>query len=270
MLIDSHAHVNFNAFRQDSEEVLKRSLAAGTWVINVGSQFSTSQRAIELAKKFKEGVYAAVGLHPIHLSGEVYESDEWEEISITPRQEEFVCQKYKELAQSKKVVAIGETGLDYYRMKNEELRIKNLQKEVLLQHLKLAQELNKPVIFHCRDAYDDLLPLIPQGTRGVVHCFSAGPEIAKKFLALGLYLGFTGIITFPKTIELQEAVKSVPLDRILIETDCPYLAPQPKRGKRNEPLYVQYVAEKIAELKNISFAEIAEIITKNSRKLFGL
>jgi len=257
MLIDTHAHVNFKDFKNDANEVIQRSLDNNVWMINVGSQYATSKRAVEMAEKYPEGVYAAIGLHPIH-SGE-----------------EFSYEKYKDLAKSKKVVAIGEIGLDY---KSEYVSFKERQKEVLIKQLDLAKELNLPVILHCRMAHDDLLEIIsnfqfPISKPGVIHCFTGSWVEAEKYLKMGFYLGFNGIIF---KLNLDEVIEKTSLDRILIETDCPYLTPLPavasaKAGPlRNEPLYVKYIAEKIAKLKNITLEEVAEATTKNAKKIFDI
>jgi len=246
MLIDTHAHVNFNAYKIDADEVIRGSLSNNTWIINVGSQYSSSKKAVELAGKFKEGVYAAVGLHPIH-SGDGFD-----------------YKKYKQLAQSPGVVAVGETGLDY---KKEYIIFKEKQKEIFLQQLKLGKELNLPTIFHCRMAHNDLIKILegePKLLRGVVHCFTGNWSQAEKYLNTGLYLGFNGIIF---KLNLNEVIKKTPLDKILIETDCPYLSP-PGTGERNEPIHVKHVAERIAEIKNIAFEEVVKTTTENAKKLF--
>ena len=275
MLIDTHAHLNFNGYKGDFEEVIKRTLENDVWMINVGSQYKTSKKAVEIAEKYEKGVYAAVGLHPIHLAEGIFKVkiDE-EETAFQTKNENFDYEKYKGLAQSKKVVAIGETGLDYYYRPKTKIRLeqfKNKQKEVFLQHLELVKELNLPIIFHCRMAHDDLIKILNtrykiQNTRprGVIHCFTGTWEQAGQYLEMGLYLGFNGIIF---KLNLDEIIKKTPLERILIETDCPYLTPPPMIG-RNEPFYVRYVAERIAKVKNLSFEEIAKITTENAKRLF--
>ena len=282
MVIDTHAHLNFNAYKTDLDEVIRRSLDNNIWMINVGSQYETSKKAVEIAEKYPEGVYAAVGLHPIHLSKGIFKTKiDKEEIEFQTKEEEFDYQKYKELAKSKKVVAIGETGLDYYyrpKTKKKLEEFKNKQKEVFLKHLELAQELNLPVIFHCRFAHDDLIKILADSQNsnkstgvdllpsGVMHCFTGSWEQAKEYLEMGFYLGFNGIIF---KLDLDEIIKKTPLDKILIETDCPYLTPPPMTG-RNEPIYVKYVAEKIAKIKNLSSEEIAKITSENAKQLFRI
>ena len=277
VLIDTHAHVNFNAFKDDADEVIGRSLAGGVQMINVGSQYSTSKRAVEMAEKYESGVYAAIGLHPIHLADGIFKTklDE-EEVIIPTKNEEFDSEKYKKLAKSSKVVAIGEIGLDYYyrpKTKTKLEEFKELQRTVLCKQLDLAKELNLPVIFHCRSAHNDLINEIRSRDeigspkiRGVIHCFTGTWEEAKKYLEMGFYLGFNGIIF---KLDLNDVIKKTPLERIVLETDCPYLTPKPMEG-RNEPLYVKYVAEKISELKNVSIEEISQATTQNARKLFRI
>ena len=289
MLIDTHAHVNFNAYKADADKVIQRALDNNIWMINVGSQFDTSQRAVNMVEQYKKGVYAAVALHPIHLGPPKFIDEEETGgplLKFTPhqkrfgagfktREEKFDSEKYRELARNPKVVAIGETGLDYYHLDLASPNIKELQKEVFRQHLELASELNKPVIFHCRKAYEDLLSELQATSyklQAVVHCFMGKWSQAEEFLRMGFYLGFDGPITYCR--DYDKVIKNTPLERILIETDCPYLTPEPIRqaqGKpRNEPLYVKYVAEKIAEIKEISFEKVAEQTTKNAKELFKI
>ncbi|OGZ33235.1 MAG: hypothetical protein A3I88_01280 [Candidatus Portnoybacteria bacterium RIFCSPLOWO2_12_FULL_39_9] len=287
MLIDTHAHINFNAYKDDGDEAIKRALDQGVWLINVGSQYDTSRRAIDYARKYPKGVYAAIGLHPHHL--EEMEIDEKEVgVKYKTRKEEFDFEKYWELAQEPKVVAIGEIGLDY-KSANSEQRTANSrekQKEVFKQQLELAQQSNLPIIFHCREAYEDLIEILENfksacvdcdfgcpgagigNLRGVIHCFCGDLKTAKRFLEMDIYLGFNGLITFSE--KYDQLIKETPLEKILLETDCPYLSPVPRRGKRNEPSYVKFVAEKIAEIKKISFDEVAEQTTKNAKELFGI
>ncbi len=271
-LIDTHAHLNFQAFRNDADEVIERTLQESVWMINAGTQFETSRRAVELAENYSDGVYAAVGLHPIHLFE--HRVDE-EETSFTARGEEFNSDSYKELVgRSVKVVAIGEFGLDYFRIPPDEKLevVKKVQAEVVKQHLLLAKTVDKPVMIHCRDAYDDLVGILKKhyDGPGEIHSFTGTWEQAKKFLELGYYIALNGIVTFDKTGRSEEVVKNLPLDRIILETDAPYLTPVPYRGKRNEPRYVKHVAEKIAEIKGLSVEEVEKTTTENARKLFRI
>jgi TatD DNase family protein len=270
MLIDTHSHLNFSAYKDDAGDVIKRTLEDGIWMINVGSQYSTSKRAVEIAERYEKGVYAAVGLHPIHLSGGIFKTKiDKEEVEFETREEEFDRGKYRELARSEKVVAVGEIGLDYWyrpKTKTKLEQFKRKQKEVFLSQMKLAGEIDLPVIFHCRLAHEDLIAALGDEEKGVVHCFSGSWQEAQKYLSKGLYLGFNGIIF---KLDLDEVIEKTPLDRILVETDCPYLTPPPKEG-RNEPLYVKYVAEKIAKIKKLSYQEITAATTQNAIKLFNL
>lgn len=274
MLVDTHAHLNFSAFKDDADEAVKRALKENIWVINVGSQYSTSERAVLMAEKYSQGVYAAVGIHPIHLSELIFKDkvDKDEEVEFHPSVEEFDEEKYLELAKSKKVVAVGEIGLDYFH--NSENKEK--QKEVFSVQIDMAQKLDLPIIIHCRKAHDDVIEILRnkkklfgEKLRGVVHCFSGRFAQAKIYTEeLGFYLGFNGIITFDRSYD--KVVREIELKYILIETDCPYLTPIPFRGKRNEPLYVEYVAEKIAEIGEISYDVVREETTLNARQLFSI
>lgn len=272
MIIDTHAHLNFNAYKDDVDEVVKKTLDSDIWMINVGSQQDTSKRAVEMAEKYPEGVYAAVGLHPIHLeTGLVKIKEDSDEIQFKTTEEDFNATIYKELAKSKKVVAIGEVGLDYYWRPKTKIRIeefKKKQKNILFRQLDLAKELDLPVIFHCRMAHDELIELLKDygKVNGVIHCFTGNQEQTEEYLKMGLHLGFNGIIF---KMDLDNVIKNCPLDRILLETDCPYLTPPPKEG-RNEPLYVKYVAEKISKIKNIKTEELNSITTQNAKKLFKI
>lgn len=250
LLIDTHAHVNFDDFKGDYKEVIKRALDEGIGIINVGAYGDASKRAVEIAEEYESGVYAAVGQHP-------------------GTKEEFDYDYFLKLAKNEKVVGIGECGLEYYHIKDASLWEK--QKEVFIKHLELAREVNKPIIIHCRDAHEDLLEILrleAELPSGVMHFFTGNLEQAKKYIELGFYISFSGVITFANAYD--EVVKNIPLEKILIETDCPFVAPVPHRGKRNEPAYVKHVAQKIAELRGWSFDEVAEQTTKNAKKLFRI
>jgi len=247
MLIDSHAHLNFNAFKDDLEKVIERCHKEDLYVTNVGSNYETSKKAVEIAEKNKN-MYAAIGLHPIHV-----------------KDEEFDSGKYRELAKSSKVVAIGEIGIDYFK---DYALFKDKQKEVLLKQLSLAEELNLPVIFHCRMAHEDLLEIIKErDVKGVIHCFTGRWKEAEQYLAKGLFLGINGIMF---KFDLKTVIKNVSLDNILVETDCPYLTPPSAGAERNEPIFVKYVVEEIAKIKKISFDEVASATVWNTRDLFGI
>jgi len=262
MLIDTHAHLNFKAFKNDLEEVVKRSLAENVWLINVGSKYETSKKAVEIAEKYKKGVFGAIGLHPIHAKDEVFDKEKYKKLAL------------RSFGEGGKVVAIGEIGLDYDR---EYGLFKEKQKEVFLEQLGLSKELELPVIFHCRKAHEDLLEILKNNQiHGVIHCFTGKWKQAKEYLDMGFYLGFNGIIY---KLDLNEVIKKTPLERILVETDCPYLTPPLARrspaekrdeGGRNEPIFVKYIAEEIAKIKNLDFQKVAEITAQNAKDLFRL
>ena len=281
MFIDTHSHLNFKAFDDDRGEVIKKALANETWLINASSNYKTSKLAVEIAQQYGAGVFASVGLHPINCVIDLSKADE-------DRLEELDIEKYRELAKMPKVVAIGEIGLDYWNEPKgkEKARIfKEKQKEVFLAQLNLAQELNLPVIFHCRKAHNDLIEIlkskplhdshdrentvmVSEGLlRGVVHCFTGSWEQAQSYLAMGLYLGFNGIIF---KMDLDEVIKKMPLDKILIETDCPFLVPAGINMERNEPANVKYVAQRIAETRGEVAEKIAQTTTQNAKNLFKI
>lgn len=283
MLVDVHSHVNFNAFKEDGHEVLKRALDDGVWINNVGSQISTSRRAVEIAEKYDTGVFATVGLHPMHLSTTRVDVNEADAHFVT-RAETFDRAAYEPLTQSKKTLAVGEIGLDYFHLEAPEISDKEAgkvkQKEVFRAQISLARDAGLPVMLHCRDskehpedAYWDMHDILKNEigwmkVPGMLHCFTSSERVARAFIDLGFYIGFTGIITFPNAKALQNVASALPLERILTETDCPYLTPAPHRGKRNEPAYVRFVAEKLAEIKNIPLAEVEKQTFANAHTVF--
>lgn len=283
MFIDTHCHVHFNAFKDDADEVIKRTLEKGVLMNLVGTQKDTSQHGVLTAEKY-EGTFASVGLHPEHLISTY--ADE-QETSFHQLEEEFDYEFYKKLAEHPKTIAIGECGLDLYRIP-ERMSIETvLQKQVPIFRAQyaLAQEIRLPMVIHVRDAYPEMLNILATElqhrkqtqVKGVIHCYVSNWENARQFLKLGLHLGFTGIITFSprKTnpqaqYDLWEVIEKCPLDRMLLETDSPYLAPGKYRGKRAEPWMVGEVVRKIAEIKKLSFEEVAERTTLNAKKLFSI
>lgn len=281
---DAHTHVQFKAFESDYEEVIGRALAAGVGMVNVGTQKTTSARAVELAQKH-ENLYAAVGLHPVHTSASFHDSDELgdtpEAKGFTSRGEEFDYGYYKELALNPKTVAIGECGLDYFRLDGDVQKLKENQKKAFLSQVKLAAEVGKPLMIHARpskgtdDTYEELLEILKNtGFLGKVifHFYAGSPEMAERLLAAPFgnetYFTFGGVITFVR--DYDKVVKLVPSERILSETDAPYVTPVPHRGKRNEPGFVIEVARKLADIKNIPEEEMREQILENVERVFGI
>jgi TatD DNase family protein len=254
MLIDTHAHLDFPELSKDLTAVLER--AAGNDVkeiITIGIDLESSRKAVKLAQSI-DNVFATVGIHPHDAF----------------RLDEGSRSKFLDLARQNRVLAIGEIGLDFYRDRQP----RAIQKECLRQQLEMACEVRLPGVFHIRDAYEDFLEIIPDYlprlAGGVLHCFSGDWAMAKRCLDLGFYLSVPGTVTFSKAATIQEVARRAPLDRLLIETDAPYLAPVPFRGKTNEPSYVVYTARKIAELRQCSFEEVARQTTRNAHQVFRM
>jgi len=277
MFFDTHAHLNFAAFVKDRDFIIRKCLKDNIWLINVGTNFFTSQKAVEIAQKYDEGVYAAVGLHPINLDTGLTKmrADKDEDDGDSPFEQEFDYEKYKKLAQSKRVVAIGEIGLDYYWKPKTKKRLEDFkfqQKNLFLAELRLAKELNLPMIIHCRMAHEDLLRILRKQSsiydskfKGVIHCFTGNWEQAKQYMELGFSIGFNGIIF---KLDLEQVIKKIPLDKILLETDCPYLSPPGCDEKKNDPFGVKIIAQEIAKIKKLSLEDVADQTTKNAQKLF--
>ena len=275
--IDIHAHTNFKAFDEDRKETIERALNAGVMVMNVGTQIDTSRKAVEMANEYAEGVYAIIGLHPIHTGASYHDVKELGEEgkAFTSRGEEFNADAYRELLKDPKVVAIGECGLDYYRCTEETIA---KQKEAFIGQIKLANEFKKPLMLHIRnnpedtthDAYLDSLELLKEHSevKGDVHFFAGDLEIAKAFVDFGFTISFTGVLTF--TRDYDEVVKAIPLEMIMTETDSPYITPVPYRGKRNEPMHVREVVKRIAEIKGLSEEETAKVLFANAKRVFGI
>lgn len=277
-LFDSHAHPHFAAYADDSDAVIRRALDAGIGMIAVGTKFETSRGAIASAERY-DNVWAAVGLHPIHLASGYYDPNE-DGGARTPAfqraAEVFDEQSWRALAlSSSKVVAIGETGLDYYRLEgttDEQEAAKRVQRDAFLAQARLAGELQKTVIVHCREAHDDVYQVLTSvrevfpHLRIVMHCFTGTPTEGERYLRLGCWLSFPGIVTFAK--DWDQFVAAVPKEQLLIETDCPYLTPVPFRGKRNEPLFVEHTAAHIANLRGETIGAFSQQIVENSRQAF--
>ena len=282
--IDIHAHTNFKAFDVDRDEVIRRALDNNTWIINIGTQFDTSKKAVEMTNDYKDGVYATIGLHPVHTGASYHDESELgsEGQEFTSRGEIFDKEKYRELVKLGKVVAIGECGLDYYRTEPESIE---KQKVAFIAQIELANELNLPLILHIRNndedqsrnAYADALEILKQYSKvkGDVHFFAGSLQDAKNFLDFGFMISFTGAITYPprkngKGCNYEEIIKNIPIKMIMADTDSPYVAPIPHRGERNEPVYVADIVKKIAEIKGLPEKEVANVIFLNAKKLFNL
>jgi len=283
LLIDTHAHLNFKDYKDDADVVIRRALDNDVWMIFVGSEYKTSQRGLDLANKYEKGVYSAIGLHPVHLEDQqVASQDKDNSYNFRTRAEEFNYDNYEKLAKFEKVVGIGEIGLDYYHINlaDNVAQIKKKQHDVLIKQLKLARILDLPVILHCRLAHDDLVATLREFKRknkelfkndkpwGVVHCFSGDEDLAWKYFSLGLIISFTGLITFSK--RWDNLIRKLPFEKFMLETDSPYMTPEPHRGNRNEPLLVKQVANRIAEIKSLSLDKVAEITTNNAKNLFRI
>ncbi len=263
-LVDTHCHLSFKAFNDDWKEVIARAREKEVTMIAVGAARATSEKALTIAEK-SDGVFVSLGVHPTHVEDE-----------------EFDVAWFSEKAKHPKVVAMGETGVDHYHI-DAERKSEILEKQgvLLKQHLQIAQDNNLPVILHTRDgktestgeAYDHLYQILTEFGyyKGVVHCFGGDWATAQKLLDIGLHLSFTGIVTFKNASDdLKEVVRNVPMDRFMIETDSPYLAPEPYRGKQNEPAYVGRVARGIASIRGISYDEVIEQTTQNAKRFFNL
>ena len=280
MLVDTHGHLNFNAYKDDSKEALERALSAGISLIMPGSQYSTSKRAVELAEKWNDSrVWAAVGLHPIHIEKRKVDKNEvGEHIEYETYAEKFDREKYQEFAKSDKVVAIGEVGLDYwYRPKDKSKRApyENKQAEALKEQMNFALDMELPLILHCRIAHKNLIKILrdhPHTEKfdipGVVHSYTGSAKQFKEFEAMGYYIGVNGLIF--KLDLVRDAVKAAPLERIVLETDAPYLNPPQVEEERNEPANLKYIAEKIAEIKGVPFEEVEKQTTENAQRVFGV
>jgi TatD DNase family protein len=250
-LIDSHAHLDFRHFDDDREKVIGRAQKTGlVTIVNIGTSLASSRASVELAERYAF-IYATVGVHPHDAK------------MVAPP----LLDQLRSLAQHRKVVAVGEIGLDYYR----DLSPRSVQRRVFAEQLALAGELGLPVVVHSRDAHDDVLAALREwkGT-GVLHSYSAGPGLLEEVLALGFSVGISGPVTFPKADALREVAAAVPMDRLLVETDCPYLTPKPYRGRRNEPAYVQYVVEEVARVRDMPPVDVAQATADNACRLFGI
>ncbi|HMB16844.1 MAG TPA: TatD family hydrolase [Pelovirga sp.] len=253
-LVDSHAHLDNSRFAEDLEAVILAAQTAGVrYILSIGCDLQSSIANVDLASHY-EPLYAAVGFHPHDATG----------------LDDSALEQLRQLVLQLKVVAVGEIGLDYYRNRAPH----DIQKQAFRRQIHLAREVGKPVIIHDRDAHEDVLAILTEEKAsmvgGVLHCFSGDLTMAHKCIDMGFYLSFTGAITYPKNAEVRAMLRQLPLERILLETDCPYLAPQAYRGKRNEPAYLLHTAETLAEVKGLKLADVARITSRNCYDLFGI
>ena len=252
MLIDSHAHLEMKEFDHDREKVVERARQAGVgFIVTVGTNLALSRKAVELAERH-ENIYATIGIHPhdvVNTDNKTFDA-------------------LRELAQRKKVVAYGEIGLDFFR----NISPQEKQLDLFSRQLELAKELQLPVIIHDRDAHEQTLKIVKASSIrcGVFHCFSGDYNMARQCIDLGFYISVPGVVTYDKAKTIQDVVRHVPLSSLLLETDAPYLAPIPHRGKRNEPSFIIHTAKKVAELKSLSLEEVAQATTKNAKSLFHI
>lgn len=254
MLFDTHAHWDDERFNDDRQEAIKRARESGVqYIVNAASDLDSSRTGIALAEEY-DFIYAAVGVHPHN---------------VEPMDESYI-ETLRQLAKSKKVVAIGEIGLDYYY----DTAPRDLQKYWFARQIGAAREVGLPIIIHDRDAHEDTLNIVKsekaREVGGVFHCYAGSVEMAQEVLAQNFYIAIGGVVTFKNARKAVEVVRNVPLDKLLIETDCPYLTPEPYRGRRNDSSYIRLVAEKIAEIKGLTLEEVARKTLENGKKLFGI
>lgn len=254
VLVDTHAHLDIEDFDADRDEVVKRAALGGVAaIVNASFDLDSSRRSVDLAGKYR-GIYSLVGIHP-HDAGDVPEG---------------YLDVLRDLAGKAAVVALGEMGLDHYR----DLSPRPAQQRVFREQLALARELDMPVVIHDRDAHGDVMSILRQdgvpARGGIMHCYSGSWEMAQECMKMGFYISIAGPVTYPNAARLKDIAARLPLDRMLVETDCPYLTPQAYRGKRNEPAYVRLVAEEIASLRGMSPADFARAATANTEKVFGI
>lgn len=254
MYFDTHAHLDDGRFKEDQDKVIMRAKDAGvSLIVNVGYNLISAKNTVELTKKY-DFIYGAVGIHP-HDAKDANDN---------------VLSRIKNMTKEPKIVAIGEIGLDYYYDNSP----RDIQKRVFRRQIMLARELKMPIIIHDRDAHQDVFDIVKEEKAcevgGIFHCYSGSLEMAREVMKLGFYISFGGPVTFKNAHKLKEVAKEVPLDRMLIETDCPYLTPVPYRGKRNEPSYVLHTAKEIADIRGMNVDELAKITYENGKKVFGI
>ena len=275
-LVDVHSHVQFAAYEGQGDEAIKRALNENIWVVNVGTQKDTSWAGVVMAEGYKEGVYVTIGLHPIHTMASYHDTQELgggeAAKAFTSKGEEFDFDFYKELGKNKKVVAVGECGLDYYRLDKE---TKEKQVEAFEAQIELAKEIGKPLMIHCREAFEDLIEVLRKNKSslhkdypGINHFFAGSKENARDLMDLGFYFSFGGVLTF--TRDYDDLVRYIGLNKIMLETDAPYITPSPHRGKRNEPSFVKHTAEKLAEILDEDLEKVQAQTTENALKVLKL
>ena len=280
-LIDAHTHVHFAAFKDDYKAAIKRALDKDIFMITVGTQQETSRRGVEVANEYERGVYACIGLHPTHTTKSFHDADELgggeAAIAFTSKGELFDKDFYHPLAKNPKTVGIGECGLDYYRLEGDTEETKEKQAKAFRAQVELAGEVQKPLMIHCRpskgtdDAYEDLLRILSEYDITVpliAHFYAGSLVMTKRMLAKNFNFTFGGVITFSD--DYNEQIKLIPMTRLMIETDAPYVAPVPYRGKRNEPSYVDEVAKRLAEIKNTTLDQVATETVANTKRIFSI
>lgn len=266
-LIDSHSHLQFSDYDKNRKTIIEESLLSNIWMVNTGSSIQTSKEAIDLSEQYESGVYATLGIHPSHI------------------EEGFNHNKMLELARHEKCVAIGECGLEYFLQEQNGESYFNainqkLQSEIFIKHIYLAHSVKKPLVIHCRDAYEDLYKIMQENINillprkpALMHFFAGSLNSAQKFLDMDFMFSFGGAITFPpkphKT-DFVSLIKKIPIESILLETDCPYVSPVPVRKEKNKPMFITYISQKIAEIKNMKEEEVAEITTNNAINFFAI
>lgn len=252
MLFDSHAHLDDRKYDLDRDETIAALFQSGvSYFVNIGADLESSESSVALSEKY-DFVYAAVGVHP-------YDAE---------TVDDQLVEKLRTMAKNKKVVAIGESGLDYHYEDVD----KEVQKNAFIKHILLANELDMPIIVHNRDSHKDMMDILREykPKNAIIHCYSGSAEMAKEIVKMGYYISFSGTVTFKNAKKVQEAVLEVPLDKLLVETDSPYLCPEPERGRRNDPSKIRYTVEKLAEIKGVTFEEMAKITTDNAKKVYNI
>jgi TatD DNase family protein len=279
-LIDSHAHVESSDYDADRGQVIQRTLDADIWMVNSGSSLESSKKVVSLAMDYESGVYATVGVHPMEAVSEIRELEIKSESEINGYIEKTI-DALTNLIDNPKCVAIGECGMERSSDENYSSPIyRQTQGKLFIAQIELANKFKKPIVVHCRDAYDDVYSLIKEhrdkllpDRPGLMHFFSGSQEQAERFLKMGFVFSFGGAITFPvrpNKTDFTSLIKTLPIEAILLETDSPYVSPVPLRGQRNEPLNVRYVAEKIAEIRRVGVEDIAQATTRNAMRLFAM